>query len=193
MPAYTILLASASPRRREILESLGHRVHVRATSIDESEREGEAPDAYLSRVVNGKLAAARALVDPPEHDAIVVADTTVVVDAQLLQKPIDDDDARRMLRAIAGRDHLVTTRFAVANARASRQQSVVTRVSVRAMEPAEIEAYVATGEGRDKAGGYAIQGRGASFVARIDGSYGAVVGLPACEVELALRAVMARG
>ena len=194
--ARVILLASASPRRKELLEALGHVVLVRPVHIDERERAGETPDAYLERIVSAKLeagrTAARAQSSDRTLDALVVADTTVVVDARILQKPEDDADGRRMLEALSGRGHLVTTRFAVASLQpqqpehAPHVESVTTRVVFRALLDEEIDAYVSSGEGRDKAGGYAIQGRAASFISRIEGSYGAVVGLPSCEVTLAL-------
>jgi septum formation protein len=199
----TILLASASPRRRALLEALGHRVIVRPVDVDESERPGEGAEAYLARIVDAKLAAAKALqVDEP-FDALLVADTAVIVPAetadasgaagQILQKPVDDADAARMLRLQGGRAHVVTTRFALAVGPRTHVESVTTRVVFRAFFPGEVEAYAASGEGRDKAGGYAIQGRAAAFIQRIEGSYGAVVGLPSCEVEVALRALLGDG
>jgi septum formation protein len=182
-----ILLASASPRRKQLLEALGHVVRVRPVEVDERELQGEPADAYLARIVQAKLDAGRALgVDEP-FDALVVADTTVVVDRHILQKPESADDGRRMLRALSGRAHLVITRFAVAPPEGPPHvESVTTRVVFRALLDAEIDAYVESGEGKDKAGGYGIQGRGASFIERIEGSYGAVVGLPSCEITLAL-------
>jgi septum formation protein len=188
MPA-AILLASASPRRRALLEALGHRVIVRPVDVDERERSGEGADAYLERIVDAKLAAARALRIELPFDVTLVADTAVIVDDAILQKPIDDADAARMLRLISGRAHLVTTRFALAARDRIHAESVTTRVVLRALFDGELEAYVASGEGRDKAGAYAIQGRAAAFIERIEGSYGAVVGLPSCEVEVAIRAL----
>lgn len=190
----TLLLASASPRRRALLEAIGHRIVVRPVDVDESERPGESPQTYLERIVDAKLAAANALrVDEP-YDALLVADTAVIVDDAVLQKPIDDADARHMLSLLEGRAHLVTTRFALRAREPERThvESVSTRVVFRPYFADEIDAYVASGEGRDKAGAYAIQGRAASFVTRIEGSYGAVVGLPSSEVEVALRALLSR-
>lgn len=191
----TLLLASASPRRRALLETLGHRVLVHPTSVDEDERPGETARAYLERVVDAKLAAARAASANVKDawDALLVADTTVDLDGGLLHKPTDEADARRILRALSGRAHVVTTRFAIATpAGSAHVESVATRVVFRAMEEDEIDAYAASGEGTDKAGGYAIQGLGAAFVQRIEGSYGAVVGLPSCEVSVALRRLLGR-
>jgi septum formation protein len=188
-----VLLGSASPRRREILEALGCRVLVRPVEVDEDEREGESSDAYLARVVEAKLAAARAQGLPDDCAVLLVADTTVVLDSAILHKPRDDEDAARMLRTLSDRTHVVTTRFAlVAPAIPVHVESVSTRVTFRAVHADEIPAYVASGEGRDKAGGYAIQGRAAAFILRIEGSYGAVVGLPAAEVSVALRRMLGR-
>jgi len=191
MPSRTLLLASASPRRRALLEALGHRVFVQPIDVDEREKPGENADAYLARVVGAKLDAAKALPIGEAIDARLVADTAVIVDGAILQKPIDDADAVRMLRLLADRTHLVTTRFALCSSDGRvHVESVTTRVVFRALFEDEIEAYAASGEGHDKAGGYAIQGRAAAFVRRIEGSYGAVVGLPSCEVEVAMRALL---
>lgn len=182
-----ILLCSASPRRRALLEALGHTVDVQPVDVDESERApsglSEGSVAYITRIVDRKLSAGRALLGG--HDALIVADTVVDLDGAILHKPTGN--GAEMLRVLSGRSHVVTTRFAVATPRESHVESVSTKVIFRALEEDEVAAYVATGEGDDKAGGYAIQGRGAAFVSRIEGSYGAVVGLPSCEVSIALR------
>lgn len=183
-----VLLASASPRRRQLLELLGHHVQVQAVSIDESEGPGEDAAGYVARIVNAKLAAALAAAPVEGWDALCVADTVVALDGALLHKPSDAEDGRRMLRTLSDRVHVVTTRFAIANAaRVEHVESVSTRVVFRALESDEVEAYVASGEGEDKAGGYGIQGAAGAFVSRIEGSYGAVVGLPLSEVSVALR------
>lgn len=181
-----ILLASASPRRRALLELLGHRVRVQAVSIDESERDETATE-YVERIVEAKLAAALAHAPADGWDVLCVADTVVALDGALLHKPVDAEDGRRMLRTLAGRAHAVTTRFALATQRARHVESVTTLVVFRPIDADEIEAYVASGEGEDKAGGYGIQGVAGAFVSRIEGSYGAVVGLPLAEVSVALR------
>lgn len=189
-PAHPLLLASGSPRRREILENLGVPIVVRAPQADESTRAGESADAYLVRVVEAKLEAALAALRPEDAAiAVLVADTSVVLDGEVLGKPEDDAHARAMIGRLAGRAHEVWTRFALAR-RADpgqvRAETVRTRVTFRPLSAARVEAYVATGEGRDKAGAYAVQGRGSAVVARIEGSYSNVVGLPACEVAVAL-------
>src|SRR5262249_3083204 len=148
-------------------------------------------DAYLERIVAAKLAAIGALAEARAAGAILVADTIVIQDRAILGKPADEADAARMLRALAGRVHEVWTRFAVASpaepTRALHGETVRTRVVFRALTADEITAYAATREGLDKAGAYAIQGVGGFAVERIEGSYSNVVGLPVCEVVVALR------
>jgi septum formation protein len=185
-----LLLGSASPRRREILAQLGLPFRVLVAPADEDPVDGETPERYLARVVDNKLAAvcsaARGLDDAA---AVVVADTSVIVDGAVLGKPVDVSDAARMLRLLAGRAHEVKTRFAIAEtatARVLHAETVTTRVVFRAIDDEEVVFYASTGEGLDKAGAYAVQGLGAAFVARIEGSYTNVVGLPACELWVAL-------
>jgi septum formation protein len=189
-PAHPLLLASASPRRREILETLGLPIVVSPAHVDEATRPGEGAEGYLERVALDKLLAAGRLEVAAGAGAVLVADTSVLVDGEILGKPRDDDDARAMIARLAGRGHEVWTRFAVARPgaleRAAHAETVRTRVWFRALDAATIDAYVATGEGRDKAGAYAIQGIGSFAVRRIEGSYSNVVGLPACEVIEAL-------
>lgn len=189
-PARPLLLASGSPRRREILENLAVPLVVRAPVVDESTRDGESAEAYLVRVVEAKLEAARAALGAADTAiAVLVADTSVVVDGEILGKPDDDAHARAMIARLAGRSHEVWTRFALGRrieGAPLRAETVRTRVTFRALTAARVEAYVATGEGKDKAGAYAVQGRGSALVARIEGSYTNVVGLPACEVAVAL-------
>lgn len=187
-----LLLGSASPRRREILTTLGLPLQVLPAVVDEAALPGEGALAYLDRIAASKLAAVAAQPEARQAGAILVADTTVIVEGQILGKPADAAEARTMLRALAGRAHQVSTRFAIAGpeapARALHAETVSSTVFFRALSEEEIEGYAATGEGLDKAGGYAIQGIGSFAVARIEGSYANVVGLPACEVVVALRA-----
>lgn len=185
-----LLLGSGSPRRREILASLGVPIRVAKAEVDETVLPGEGPEPYLVRVVAAKLAAASALPEVQGCAGILVADTSVIVDGATLGKPEDAAGARAMLRALSGRAHEVWTRFAVGavgERPAVVAETVRTKVWFRPLEEAEIAAYADTGEGLDKAGAYAIQGVGAFAVERIEGSYSNVVGLPACEVVLALR------
>jgi septum formation protein len=192
--ARPLVLGSASPRRREMLVMLGIPITVCSADVDESQREGEAPDAYLGRVTLAKLEAVRARAEAPADSAVLVADTVVVApDGGILGKPRDEDDARAMIHRLAGATHEVRTRFVLAagapSSAPAHAQTVVTRVAFRPVGPEEANAYAATGEGRDKAGAYAVQGRAAAFVERIEGSYTGVVGLPLCEVVVALRAL----
>ncbi len=179
------MLASSSPRRRELLGSLGVPLVVVRVDVDESELPGEVPEAYLERVTASKLARARE-VAPPEAAATIVADTIVTLDGAVLGKPADDRDAAATLRRIAGRTHVVMTRFAVATDARILARTVRTGVAVRALSEELVAAYVASGEGRDKAGAYAIQGRFGLAIHAIDGSYTNVVGLPLSHVVEAL-------
>lgn len=184
-----LLLASGSPRRREILAQLGVPIVVRAVNADETVLAGEEARAYLERIVGVKLVAAFDLPEARDVVTVLVADTSVIVDGDILGKPADVDEAAAMIARLAGRSHEVWTRFAIGDA-ASRAvlhaETVATVVTFRALTPARIRAYAESGEGLDKAGGYAVQGLGAGIVSRIEGSYTNVVGLPACEVAQAL-------
>jgi septum formation protein len=174
-----LVLASASPRRRELLSGLGVAFTVRPVDLDESPRPGELPHAYVLRLAREKAAAR---VEAGE--LVLAADTIVVVDGQLLGKPRDEADARRMLGTIAGREHTVLTGVALhekgkgegEDGRAATVES--SRVRMAAMSAAEIAWYAATGEPLDKAGSYAVQGLGALFVEEVFGNYTNVVGLP---------------
>jgi septum formation protein len=173
---WTVLLASASPRRRELLESLGLHPRVFVPDVDETPQLGETPEGMVLRLARAKaLSVARA--EPGYAGLVIAADTTVVVAGESLGKPRDDAEAVDFLRRLAGRDHWVHTGHALR--RGDREVSVIrsTRVRFRPLSEGEIARYVATGEGRDKAGAYAIQGIGAMLVEGIEGCYGAVVGL----------------
>jgi septum formation protein len=176
-----LVLGSASPRRREILAQLGLVFDVVPPAVDETPAPGEGPAVYLRRIVAAKLADVTCRV--PKDTVVLAADTEVLIDGTVLGKPPGDDDARTMLERLSGRAHEVVTVFAIRD----HVEEVRTTVFFRALAKDEIDAYVASGEGHDKAGAYAIQGRGAMLVSRIEGSYSNVVGLPACEVWVALR------
>lgn len=184
-------LGSASPRRKSLLETVGISLSVIAVEADERRRPGEAPDAYLERVTLDKLA--RVHADPRARDtsALLVADTIVLVDDAILGKPANDEEATAMLTRLSGRAHEVRTRFAIGTAPSGvaplHAETVSTVVHFRALETDEVLRYVATGEGRDKAGSYAVQGMGSFAVERIEGSYANVVGLPVCQVVVALK------
>ena len=169
-----VILASQSPRRRELLTLVGIAHEVAPADIDESVRPGERPAPHAERLARTK---AQTLAARHPDALVVAADTIVVVDGRILGKPADAADARRTLRLLSGREHVVFT--AVALARGGELASEVAEVTVafRALGDDEIAAYVATGEPMDKAGSYGIQGYGATIVERIDGDYFAVMGL----------------
>jgi len=177
-----LVLASASPRRAELLAAAGFRFECLAVDVDERVWQGETPERYVRRLASAKAARAATL----RPDAIVLgADTAVVVDGEILGKPCDDGEAARMLLRVAGRAHDVLTGVSLRSG-AIEVGSVATTVVVFApLTPAEIRWYVGSGEGRDKAGAYAIQGLASRFITRLEGSYSNVVGLPvACVYEL---------
>jgi septum formation protein len=169
------VLASGSPRRRELFAGLGLAFVVRAAGVDESPLPGETPAACVRR-----LALAKATALAADGELVLGADTVVVLDGQMLGKPRDPADARRMLAAIAGRQHTVLTGVALHEAAGGRREAAVeaSRVRMARMTPEEIEWYVASGEPLDKAGSYAVQGLGALFVEAVYGNYTNVVGLP---------------
>ncbi len=169
------MLASASPRRRDLLAGLGLRFTVRAGAVDETPLAGEEPAACVRR-----LAAVKAAARVEDGELVLAADTVVVLDGEMLGKPRDPAAARRMLAAIAGREHTVLTGVALHDAAAGRAEAAVeaSRVRMARMSPADVAWYVATGEPLDKAGSYAVQGVGALFVEAIHGNYTNVVGLP---------------
>ena len=169
-----VILASQSPRRRDLLTLIGVPHEVRPADIDETVLPGERPAPHAERLARGKALA----IASAEPDALTIgSDTIVVVDGDILGKPADTDEARRMLRRLSGREHVVFTAVAVADG--GRVASGVEEVTVRfrALGDDEIDAYVATGEPMDKAGAYGIQGYGATIVEGIDGDYFAVMGL----------------
>ena len=180
------LLGSASPRRRELFGLLQVPFRIAAPDVNEDRLAGEEPAVYLERI---GLAKADALAIEPGDRALLVADTTVIVDGDILGKPASAAEARSMLERLSGRAHQVATRFLIrtlGGVTSEYGQTVYTTVTFRALRVAELEAYASSGEGSDKAGGYAIQGGGAAFVHEIQGSYSNVVGLPVSHVAEAL-------
>jgi septum formation protein len=172
-----LVLASASPRRAEILRNIGWPFDAVAANADESRQAGEDAPTYVKRVARLK---AEAVARLSPGMTVVGADTVVVVDAEILGKPRDPEDAHRMLRRLQGRRHEVLTGLVVFNGRAMEPMVAhqVTEVEFAAMSEEEIDWYVASGEPMDKAGAYAIQGLGARFVVGIKGEHSNVVGLP---------------
>jgi septum formation protein len=184
-----VVLASASPRRRQLLDLIGIAHEVRPADIDESMRPREAPRRHAERLAREK-ATAIAKRDP---DLITIAaDTIVVINRKVLGKPRDADDAARMLALLSGREHVVTTAVAVSRGKKLRSAVEEVRVKFRRLRDDEIEAYIATEEPMDKAGAYGIQGYGATIVERIEGDYFAVMGLPIVRLIGLLRDVGVR-
>jgi septum formation protein len=177
-----LVLGSASPRRRDILQGLGLCIRVAPADIPEQVAEGEEPLEYLTRIVEEKLAAVATRVKPP-FSGLLVADTIVVIQDEVLGKPVDVADAERLLGRIAGKTHTVYTRYALSLSDAPHvartARTVATEVKLRAASTDELSRYAASGEGLDKAGAYAAQGLGAFLIERIVGSYSNVVGLRA--------------
>jgi septum formation protein len=171
MKKQEIVLASASPRRRELLAELGVTFTVQPANIHEKPWPGEKPASYALRNAHEKARAVRGSV-------VVAADTIVVLDGKIMEKPGDAEGAKDMLRALSGREHEVITGLCVRRAGVERAEAVRTTVVFRAMTEKEIADYVASGEPMDKAGAYAIQGGAAGFVKEIRGSFSNVVGLP---------------
>jgi septum formation protein len=169
-----LVLASQSPRRAEILRQAGIPFVVRSVAVDETPVDGESAEAYVRRLAERKALAVEASPD----EIVLGADTTVVVDGEILSKPADTADARRMIGRLAGRRHQVLTGICLKRGSRTVCDCVATQVWFTAMTEAEIDAYAASGEPMDKAGGYAIQGLASKYVARIDGCYFNVVGLP---------------
>ena len=166
-----LVLASASPRRRQLLEMLGIPVEVRPSAVPEIRKPGEAPRDYALRLAHDK---ARAV---PGH-LVLAADTIVVLDGELLEKPADEDDAVRMLLRLQGRTHDVVTAVALRADETVFEAIDVTAVTFRPAREGMLRAYARTGEPMDKAGAYGIQGYGAALVERIDGDFFGVMGLP---------------
>lgn len=178
-----VVLASQSPRRRELLASVGVSVEVRPSATDESVRAGEAPEGYVRRLAREKAGS----VPCAPGELVVGADTAVVLGPEILGKPLDEADARRMLRALSGRTHVVLTgvhaRAHVAPGPEIREETIVVSSAVRfvTLTDERIDWYVSTGEPLDKAGAYAVQGAGGSLVRGVAGSVSNVIGLPLAE------------
>ena len=176
-----VYLASASPRRRELLAQLGIRCEVLAVGVDESPRPGETAADLVCRLASAKAVAGVAVRPASASAPVVAADTAVALGTELFGKPVDEADANRILNRLSGRTHAVYTAVAVADGGRERVQLSRSEVTFRPLGAAEIAAYWRTGEPADKAGAYAIQGRGAQFIAGLSGSYSGVMGLPLFE------------
>jgi septum formation protein len=166
-----LILASGSPRRRQLLEMLGIEVAIQPPHIPEIREPHELPQPYVERLAREKAASV-------SGDLVLAADTTVVVEGEVLEKPADPDDALRMLRRLQGRTHQVITAIALKTSGGTLTATDITAVTFRPADDAFLAAYVATGEPMDKAGAYGIQGYGAALVEGIQGDFFSVMGLP---------------
>jgi septum formation protein len=181
MTRRSILLASASPRRSELLRQVGIDHEICPVDVDESVRPGEAPSAYVLRLAEAKAAALWQRLAAAERRLVLAADTTVALEGEIFGKPADLAEARAMLGRLSGRTHEVHTAVAVLHAGGAAARVSSSSVSLRTLTPAEIDWYWRTGEPADKAGGYAVQGRAAAFIRHIAGSYSGIMGLPLYE------------
>ncbi|MBN8808082.1 MAG: septum formation protein Maf [Sphingomonas sp.] len=183
-PAPRLVLASTSPRRRELLARIGVEPHrLAAPDIDETPLKGERPRDYVARLAAAKAAA----VERAPDEVVLAGDTTVAVGQRILEKPADEADLRRMLALLSGRRHHVWSGVSVIAADGTRRtRAVDTIVAFKPLSAAEMDWYVASGEGMGKAGGYAIQGRAEAFVRYLAGSHSNVVGLPVFETRAML-------
>lgn len=178
----TLVLASASPRRRELLERVGLTLDVRPADVDESALIGETPAAYVGRIARAKAAA----VPRFAGSWVLAADTTVTIDGQILAKASSPAEATDMLRRISGRVHQVMTAFVVLGDGVVRERMVTSNVEMITIAPSTLADYVASNEWRGKAGAYAVQGRIAAWIEHIEGSYTGIMGLPLHETTTLL-------
>lgn len=183
-----IYLASQSPRRAELLRQLGLRYKIVVAPVDESPKPNESPEGYVERLARDKIAAALIQLGARPSAPLLAADTAVAIDGRILGKPCDRGDALTMLAQLSGREHRVLSCVALWTQSGTRTALSVSRVRFRALSPPEAAAYWDSGEPADKAGAYAIQGRGALFIEHLDGSYSGVMGLPLYETAQLLRA-----
>jgi septum formation protein len=190
-----LVLASASPRRAELLRTAGFVFDTVPAQVDERVRGAEPAPDYVRRLAAEKSAAVWQLVGPADHDVVIVlgADTAVVVDGEILGKPHDDHEAAGMLRRLSGRRHEVVTGVSLRSKAGERGLVETTGVYMLDLGDEDVAWYVASGEGRDKAGAYAIQGLASRFIPRIEGSYANVVGLPIAAVTLLVSELASAG
>jgi septum formation protein len=182
-----IYLASRSPRRRELLQQMAVDFAVINADIDESVQPDETPKNYVRRIAREKAQAGLSSLNGLEARPVLAADTAVIVDGQIFGKPVNDDAARRMLKQLSMKTHQVMTAVALAFNGDIKQALSVSEVRFVSLSEADIDWYLATGEGRDKAGSYAVQGLGALFIEEIRGSYSGIMGLPVWETGQLLK------
>jgi septum formation protein len=188
MPAPRVYLASASPRRRQLLRQIGVAYRLLAVAVDETPLPGETPHDYVARLALAKARAGWQALGRRAPRPVLGADTAVVVDGAILAKPRDRGEGLAMLALLSGREHRVLSAVALAAAAREAVKVQESQVRFRGLAPAERAAYWDSGEPLDKAGGYAIQGRAAAFIAELRGSYSGVMGLPLFETAELLRA-----
>lgn len=182
-----LYLASTSPRRKELLQQIGLRFECVSIDVDESVKESEAAHNYVARLAHAKAQAGLAILKQQQDALVIAADTTVVFDGYIIGKPQNFVQAQTIWRTLSGHKHSVLTGVTIASHLKQITQVVATDVYFRVLSEQEMYDYWQTGEPLDKAGAYGIQGKGALFVQKIDGSYSNVVGLPLTETALALR------
>lgn len=190
MEKKSLVLASGSPRRKELLSQLGYEFSVLVTDVEECKHAQETAEEYVKRLSLDKALAALSLLgvsDPEKQHVVLGFDTVVVSQGQVLEKPADFSDSKRMLTQLANHRHQVMTAVSVVSATQQNTKIVITDVWFKPLSEKEIEQYWETGEPCDKAGSYGIQGLGGRFVTRIEGSYYAVVGLPLFETDQLLQ------
>ncbi|MCG9556497.1 Maf family protein [Vibrio kanaloae] len=190
MEKKSLVLASGSPRRKELLSQLGYEFSVLVTDVEECKHAQETAEEYVKRLSLDKALAALSLLgvsDPEKQHVVLGSDTVVVSQGQVLEKPADFSDSKRMLTQLANHRHQVMTAVSVVSATQQNTKIVITDVWFKPLSEEEIEQYWETGEPCDKAGSYGIQGLGGRFVTRIEGSYYAVVGLPLFETDQLLQ------
>ncbi|CDH00123.1 Maf family protein [Xenorhabdus bovienii] len=175
----TLYLASGSPRRRELVGMLDFNFEILTPQVEEKWQEGESPQQYVSRLAREKAQAGVAIA--PNDFPVLGADTIVVLNNRILEKPRNPQHAAEILSALSGQSHQVMTAVALSNSQHTLSEIVITDVIFRQLSQQEIQEYIVTGEPMDKAGAYGIQGKGGCFVRKINGSYHAVVGLPLVE------------
>ena len=182
-----IILASSSPRRRELLEQIGLRIMVQPVDIDESQKPGEAALDFVQRLAIEKAQSGFEIINNPQQLPVLGSDTIVVVDGCVLGKPENRQHARQMLQQLSGQKHAVHTSVAIVTEEQELIDTCSSQVQFKLLEDREIDCYLATGEADDKAGAYAIQGIAAQFVKNINGSFSGVMGLPLYETTLLLK------
>ncbi|MBP6124086.1 MULTISPECIES: Maf family protein [Providencia] len=186
-----IYLASGSPRRRELVQLLDYTFEILRPEVEEKWQQGETPQAYVQRLARDKSLAGVAIA--PEDRPVLGADTIVVLNNQILEKPHDIEHAEKILGSLSGTTHQVMTAIALSNRHLTLNSLIVTDVTFRELSLSEIQDYIRSGEPMDKAGAYGIQGIGGRFIRKINGSYHAVVGLPLVETDELIQQFLALG